>query len=270
MQDKQHIETGVTLPESGIIDVAWMTEMLEKVNIFSQELMNYGKGEVFFMAFTNLSTDGYEQAITDLGYTVETSNKYIDYLQKRLVLEAIKSKFYTAISLSGAEFIPDDIQSALSLCDICVAKYGKLTAENLRKASVDSGTLPKKMSDAAITVEALKKKSLNEWLLNEHNMSEDDIHQASKIHTEGKAEYLEKMLQAYSLLENWKDFYDLIAAPVHASDNIQAQRFLADMQDASVSIVEYLASEQAFLKLTALKETFANEIYPKISYEASK
>ncbi len=262
--------TGVILPEDHIIDTKWAQEQLSRVDVFSQELLNYGRGEIFFMLQTNLSPAGYEQSINDLGYTIETSNTYISYLQKRTVLEAIKAKYYVAISLSAAAYLPDAEDAAIALCDVCLAKFGKLTADNLKKAAETTGTLPKKMSDAAISVEAMKKKALNDWLLAEHQLSEDDIQQASRLSTEGKTEYLEKMLQAYSLLEDWKTFYNIIASTVEQSGDMKALRFLADMQDASGSITEFLTAETNFNNLATLKSTFENEVYPKISFEASK
>lgn len=262
--------TGVILPENNIIDTEWAKEQLSRVDVFSQELLNYGRGEIFFMLQSNLSPAGFEQSINDLGYTVETANTYISYLQKRVVLEEIKAKFYVALSLSAAEYIPDSVEDAMALMDVCLAKFGKPTADNLKKAAETTGTLPKKMSDAAISVEAMKKKALYEWLLSEHSLSEDDIHQASTINTAGKTEFLEKMLQAYSLLEDWKTFYDIIAKPVHDSENMKALRFLSDIQDASASIQDFLKSEKAHLELVRLKEIFSNEVYPELSFEAAK
>ena len=262
--------TGVILPEDNIIDTKWAQEQLARVDVFSQELLNYGRGEIFFMLQTNLSASGFEQSINDLGYTVETANTYISYLQKRVVLEAIKAKFYVALSLSAAEYIPDNIDDAMALLDVCLAKFGKPTADNLRKAAETTGTLPKKMSDAAISVEAMKKKALHEWLLGEHGLSDDDILQASTINTAGKTEFTEKMLQAYSLLGDWKTFYDIIAEPVHASENMRALRFLSDIQDASLSIEDYLKSEAANQRLNRLKATFTDEVYPELSFEAAK
>jgi len=260
--------TGVILPEDNLINTAWAKEQLGRVDLFSQELLNYGKGEIFFMLQTNLSTGGFEQSINDLDYTVETAVKYISYLQKRSVLDAIKAKYYVALSLSAAEYIPDSVEDAIALADVCLAKFGKLTADNLKKAAETTGVLPKKMSDAAISVEAMKKKALNEWLLSEHSLSDDDVLQASTINTTGRAEYLEKMLQAYSLLEGWKAFYNIIAKSVHDSGNSKALRFLSDVSDASKSIEEFLASEAANTNLMSLKETFVNEVYPSISYNA--
>lgn len=262
--------TGVVLPADNIITTEWAKEQLSRVDVFSQELLNYGRGEIFFMLQTNLSPGGYEQSINDLGYTVETATTYISYLQKRTVLEAIKAKYYVALSLSAAAYIPDSIEDAMALIDVCLAKYGKPTADNLKKAAETTGKLPKKMSNAAISVEALKKKALHDWLLDEHGLSEDDIYQASKISTEGKSEFLDKMLQAYSLLEDWKEFYDIIAEPIHKSENMKAMRFLSDMQDASASIKEFLNSEKAYINLTALREKFENEVYPRLSFEAEK
>ena len=258
--------TGVVLPEDNIIDTKWAQEQLSRVDVFSQELLNYGRGEIFFMLQSNLSPGGFEQSIADLGYTVETSLTYISYLQKRVVLEAIKAKYYVALSLSAAEYIPDSTEDAMALLDVCLAKFGKPTADNLKKAAETTGTLPKKMSDAAINVEAAKKKALNEWLLSEHSMSDDDILQASRLHPEGKSEFTEKMAAAYHLLGNWKTFYDIIAKPIHDSGDMKALRFLADMQDASGSITEYLEAEAANKKLNNLKETFDNTVYPEISF----
>jgi len=261
--------TGVILPEDSIIDTKWAQEQLSRVDVFSQELLNYGRGEIFFMLQTNLSAPGFEQSINDLGYSVETANTYISYLQKRTVLEAIKTKYYVALSLSAAEYIPDDIESAMALLDVCLAKFGKPTADNLKKAAETTGTLPKKMSSAAISVEALKKKALHEWLLDEHQMSDDDILLASKPHPEGLKEFTEKMAQAYFLLDNWKVFYDIIAPAVQSSSNMVALRFLSDIQDASGSITEYLSAEKANANLTSLKDTFENEVYPSIQFEAN-
>lgn len=258
--------TGVILPEDHIITTEWAREQLSRVDLFSQELLNYGKGEVFFMLQTNLSPSGFEQTVSELGYTIETCNTYISYLQKRVVLEAIKAKFYVALSLSAAEYIPDNIDDAMALMDVCLAKFGKPTADNLKKAGETTGTLPKKMSDAAISVEALKKKALHDWLLSEHNLSDDDIYEAQKLHPEGLKEFTEKMCQAYFRLENWKDFYSIIAEPVHASENMKALRFLSDIQDASKSIEEYLAAEARHKKLASLKELFDSEVYPEISF----
>lgn len=262
--------TGVTLPEDNIIDTNWAKEQLARVDVFSQELLNFGRGEIFFMLQTNLSQSGFEQSINDLDYTVETAYTYISYLQKRVVLEAIKAKFYVALSLSAAEYIPDSVDDAMALLDVCLAKFGKPTADNLRKAAETTGTLPKKMSDAAINVEAMKKKALHKWLLDEYSMSEDDILNAGSINTAGKGEYLEKMLQAYSLLPSWEAFYKVIAPVVHDSGDTAALRFLSDMNDASASIDEFLKSEEAFNNLTTLKEKFNNEVYPELSFEAAK
>jgi len=225
--------------------------------MFSTELLNYGKGEVFYMLRSNLSTSGYEQSIAELNYTVETAETYISYLQKRV-----------ALSLSATEYLPDSIEDGLALLDICVAKYGKPTADNLRRAAEDNGTAVKKMSASAITVEALKKKALHEWLLEEHQLSDDDIYQASRLSSEGKSEFLEKMLQAYSLLEDWQAFYKEVAPVIMESTNTRNQRFLSDLNDASGSIIEYLQKEKAFNELNEYKEVFANEIYPKLSFDA--
>jgi len=264
--ENNQTETGVVLPEDNIIDTNWAREQLARVDVFSQELLNYGRGEIMFMLQTNLSAQGYEQSINDLGYTVETSTTYINYLQKRTVLEAIKAKYYVALSLSAAEYIPDNIEDATALIDICLAKFGRPTADNLKKAAETSGVLPKKMSEAAIGVEALKKKALNDWLSKEHSMSESDIIDAQKLHPEGLKEFTEKMAQAYFLLEDWKDFYSIIAKPVHDSENAKALRFLADIQDASASIEEYLSAESANKKLNSLKDLFENEVYPELSF----
>jgi len=261
-------QTGVILPEDNIIDTKWAKEQLERVDMFSTELLNYGKGEVFYMLRSNLSTSGYEQSIAELNYTVETAETYISYLQKRPVLEAVKEKYYVALSLSATEYLPDSIEDGLALLDICVAKYGKPTADNLRRAAEDNGTAVKKMSASAITVEALKKKALHEWLLEEHQLSDDDIYQASRLSSEGKSEFLEKMLQAYSLLEDWQAFYKEVAPVIMESTNTRNQRFLSDLNDASGSIIEYLQKEKAFNELNEYKEVFANEIYPKLSFDA--
>lgn len=262
--------TGVVLPENSIIDTAWAKEQLARVDIFSQELLNYGRGEIFFMLKSNLSQGGYEQSIAELNYTVETADTYISYLQKRVVLEAIKAKFYVALSLSAAEYIPDSVEDAMALMDICLAKFGKPTADNLKKAAETTGTLPKKMSEAAISVEAMKKKAFHEWALSEYGLSDDDIYNAQRIDTTGKSEYLEKSLQAFSLLEDWKEFYDIIATPVHDSGNSKALRFLSDINDAAASISEFLKLEAANHNLIQIREKFNSEVYPELSFKASQ
>ena len=267
---KEQTETGVILPQDGIIDTQWCKEQLSRVDLFSASLLAYGRGEIFFMASSNMGTAGFEQVVTDLGYTVQTANVYINYLQKRTVIEAIRAKYYVALSLAASEFVPDSTEDALALCDICISKYGKLTADNLKKAAEDSGAPIQKMSTSALTVEKLKKDALNEWLLDTHQLSEDDILQASKLPIEGRVEFTEKMLQAYSLLEDFKTFYDIIAIPVNASGSTRALRFLSDLQDASGSITEYLDAETAFNNLNQYKATFEMEIYPKLSFDANK
>ena len=259
--------TGVILPEDGVINTDWAKDQLSRVDVFSQELLNYGRGEVFFMLQNNLSQGGFEQSIKDLGYTVETAMTYISYLQKRPVLEAIKEKLYVALSLSAAEYIPDSIEDAMALLDVCIAKFGKPTADNLKKAAETTGTLPKKMSDAAIGIEAMKKKALNDWLKSEHNMSESDVLDAQRLHPEGKQEFLEKMITAFDRLEDWKVFYTIIAEAVHASDDMKALRFLADINDAAPSLEEYLHAEEAHTNLDKLKQTFESEVYPELSFE---
>jgi len=271
MNETTEIDTGVLLPDEGIaVDTKWAKDQLERTDAFSKELMYYGKGSVFFILRTNLAPEGYAQSVSDLGYTVETAAQYISYLQKRPVLEAIKAKFYVAISLSASEFIPDAEDDAMALLDVCVAKYGKFTADNLRKAAEDTGTLPKKMSTAAISVEAMKKKALHEWLADTFDMSEDDIYQATKISTEGRTEFTEKMANAFDRIEDWDIFYKLIAAVVHKSENMAALRFLSDFRDAAPSMAEYLSSEKAFSLLTVRIAQFENEVYPEMSYEAAQ
>ena len=156
--------TGVILPEDGIINTEWAKDQLSRVDVFSQELLNYGRGEVFFMLQTNLSSEAFEQSVKDLEYSVATAMTYISYLQKRPILEAIKEKLYVALSLSAAEYIPDSIEDAMALIDVCIAKFGKPTADNLKKAAETTGTLPKKMSEAAIGIEAHIKQELHKWV----------------------------------------------------------------------------------------------------------
>ena len=260
-------KTGVILPDDNIINTKWAQEQLSRVDVFSQELLNYGRGEIFFMLKQNLAAQGFEQSIQELGYTVETAMTYISYLQKRVVLEAIKAKFYIALSLSAAIYIPDNIDDAMALLDVCLAKFGRPTADNLKKAAETTGVLPKKMSDAAITTEANKKKAMTDWLLEEHNMSEADIIDAGSLHPEGLKEYTEKMSQAFFLLEDWDDFYKVISTAVMSSANSKAIRFLSDMNDAAGSIEEYLGAEKANKNFNALKDKFENDIYPKISFK---
>jgi len=269
-KENKGVQTGVILPENNIIDTNWAREQLSRVDLFSAELMAYGRAEVLFMLQTNLSTSGFEQSLKDLGYSLETANTYISYLQKRPILEAIKAKFYVALSLSAAEYIPDSIEDTMALLDVCLAKFGKPTAENLKKAAETTGTLPKKMSDAAISVEAMRKKALHEWLLSEHGLSDDDIYTASLLHPEGLKEFTEKMAQAYSLLGDWKEFYGIIADAIHDSNNMKALRFLSDMNDASGSILEFLKAEKANRQLIALKQQFDTEIYPEIQFAAEQ
>lgn len=262
--------TGVVLPEDGIIDTQWAKDQLSRVDVFSQELLNFGRGEIFFMLQNNLAPDGFAQAIGDLDYTVETANTYISYLQKRPVLEAIKAKLYVALSLSAAEYIPDSIEDAMALLDVCIAKFGKPTADNLRKASETTGSLPKKMSDAAIGIEAMKKKALNEWLSSEFDMSESDIMDSQRLHPEGRQEFTEKMVAAFDRLEEWDAFYTLIASVVHDSADTKALRFLADINDAAGSMLEFLSAEKAHTLLASRKQVFEDEVYPEISFQAAK
>ena len=261
--------TGVILPDDGLVTTSWAAEQLGRVNLFSQELLNYGKGEIFFMLQTNLSQGGFEQSIKELDYTVETANVYINYLQKRPVLEAIKDKYYVAVSLSASEYLLDAVEDSLALCDVCVAKYGKITADNLKKASEDTGKSVKKMSDAAITIETMKKKALNDWLLDSHGLTESDIMDAQRLHPEGRSEFTEKMVAAFDRLESWKKFYDIIAEPIHSSNDTEALRFLADLNDAAPSMLEFIAAEEAHRNLNALKDKFDAEVYPELSFEAS-
>jgi len=267
MNEVKEIDTGVILPDDGVVDVKWALAQLERVDAFSKELMYFGKGSVLFMLSTNLTIQAYEQAVHELGYTVETSELYISYLQKREVLEAVKAKYMVAMSLSASEYLTQDVEDSLALCDVCIAKYGKLTADNLKKATEDTGRTVKKMSTATLNIETLKKKALMDWLADEYSMSDDDVHQASSINTVGKTEYVEKMLQAHSMLGDWKIFYDIIAETVFESDNPAALRFLADMQDASGPIKEYLDSEEAYNNLAALKDKFESVIYPELQFK---
>jgi len=259
----EDIDTGVMLPEDGIINTEWAISQLSRVDLFSASTLNYGRGQVFKMLQTSLSPNGFNQTITDLGYTVETALVYISYLEKKPVLTAIKDKYYVALSLSAAEYIPDNLEDAMALLDICLARFGKPTADNLRKSAEASGTLPQKMSDSAISVEAAKKKALHDWLMDEYQISEDDIHQASTIDNTGKTEFLEKMLEAYSLLVDWDSMYKLIAPTIAENGTSEQIRFLSDINDASGSIAEFLESEKQYYSLQALVETFENSIYPK-------
>ncbi len=262
--------TGVVLPDNGEINTDWAKEQLARVDLFSQELLNYGKGEIFFMLQSNLGTSGFEQSIGDLGYTVETAIVYISYLQKRSILEAIKEKYYTALSLSAATVIPDNVEEALALCDVCIAKYGKLTADNLSKAAEDTGMGHKKMSESAVGIEAMKKKALHDWLKEAFNMSEIDIAEANRLKPEGRAEFTEKMAEAYDRLEGFKGFYDCIVHLVMKDGNAHDKRFLADLKDASASMEEYLAAETAYRTLQERKEQFEQEVYPELQFKASK
>jgi hypothetical protein len=265
----KNVETGVTLPENNIIDVEWARKALANVDLFSASLLAYGRGEVMFMLKTNLSEQSYLQALSDLLYTAETAETYIVYLQKRAIIEAIRDKYYIALSVSAAQIIPDSVDDALAICDIVVAKYGKITFDNIKKALESTGKSVQKMSDAAISVEVMKKKALHEWLLDEYGLSDDDIYSAQRLHPEGRTEFTEKMAQAYFLLEDWAAFYKIIADAVHDSNNMKALRFLSDINDASASIQEYLKAEAANRRLIELKLKFDSEIYPELSFTAA-
>ena len=89
---KTEIDTGVELPESGTVNTSWARNQLDRTDAFSKELMYYGKGSIFFLLQTSLSESSYKQSVKDLDYTVETAAVYINYLQLRPVLEAIKDK----------------------------------------------------------------------------------------------------------------------------------------------------------------------------------
>ena len=261
------IDDGVVLPENGIIDKAYVLEQLSRIDMFSASMIAYGRGKVFFLARTNLGTSAYEQLVQEVGYSVDSAEDYIKYLELRPVIEAIRSKYYVALSLAASKVIPDSVEDALAICDIVVAKYGKITKDNIVKAIETTGGTVKKMSASSIEIEKLKKKALYDWLYDEYVMTEEDIREASQLHPEGLKEYTTKMAQAYFLLEDWKIFYDIIAGPVKDSGNMKALRFLSDMNDASGSIEEYLVAEQAHQKLIALKEVFENEVYPKMNFD---
>jgi hypothetical protein len=263
-------DTGVVIPDSGIIDKQWILDSLARVDIFSAELVSYGKGSIFFLARSNMSPESYAQVVTEIGLTVETADKYINYLQLRPVLEAIKKKYYIAISLAASELLPDSIDEALALCDICIAKYGRLTADNLRKALEDTGAPIKKLSDSALSIEKLKRQAMLDWLLEAHELSEEDVRDASSINPIGKQDYLAAMLQAHSLLGDFTTFYDIIAKPLKDSNNMKALRFLSDFKDASGSVEEFLASEKAHNKLVALKLEFESEVYPLLVFNKEK
>lgn len=262
------IDDGVVLPENGIIDKAYVLEQLARIDMFSASMIAYGRGKVFFLARTNLGSSAYEQLVQEVGYSVDSAADYIKYLELRPVIEAIRSKYYVALSLAASKVIPESVEDALAICDIVVAKYGKITKENIVKAIETAGGTVKKMSASSIEVEKMKKKALHDWLLDEHGMSDDDIYQASQLKPEGLKEFTTKMAQAYFLIEDWKVVYDIIAPAIKDSDNMKALRFLSDMNDASKSIMEYLAAEQANQKLIALKAQFENEVYPKLQFAA--
>ena len=264
---KVEIETGVILPDSGVIDIEWAKKQLARVDLFSASLLAYGRGEIFFMLQTNLTQSDYQEAVKALGFSTEHAQTYINYLQKRPVIEAIREKYYVALSLAASENIPETIEDALAICDIVVAKYGKITADNIKKALEDTGSTVKKMSNAAISIEKRKKEALHNWLLEEYQLSDDDILQASILHPEGLKEFTEKMTQAYYLLKDWNIFYNIIAPAVKQSDNPIALRFLSDLQDATPSMYEYLEAEKAHAKLSRLKDKFENEIYPQLNFE---
>ena len=264
---EKELETGIILPQDGVVNVEWMKEQLSRADLFSTQLLNYARGQVFLMAEINLGPGGFEAACKELDYTVETAKTYISYLQKRIVLEAILNKFYTPLSLSAAEVIPDTVEDALALCDICVARYGKLTFKNLQKAIDDSGLGHKKMSNSAVGIEAMKKTALHEWLSAAFDMTEEQIIDAGRLRPEGKIEFTEKMANAFDRLEDFTEFIDIIELPIHNSENKESLRFLADLVDAAASMKEFLASEHAYRLLQDRKEQFEQEVYPEIQFQ---
>ena len=263
-------ENIIELPSDGIITVEWARISLERAALFSTFDLNMNKSRVFFMLKTHLSIQAYEEALKELEYTAPTVEVYLQFLSKAAVLEAIRDKYFIPISLSASELIPDELDEALALCDVALSKFHRITADTLAKALDLLGKTTKKLSNAAISVEANKKAELMKWLKSEHNLSESDVLDAQRLHPEGKSEYLEKSIAAFALLGDWQEFYSIIAKPVHDSGNSKALRFLADINDSSGSIMEFLAAEEAHTKLNALKETFNNVIYPQLSFEASK
>jgi len=267
----QHeIDTGVTLPDDGIVDIQWASAQLSRTDAFSTELLNYGRGKVFFLLQESLGTQGFEQAVSELKYTVETALTYIAYLQKKPLLDAIKKKYYVALSLSAAKVIPDTVEETLALCDVCTAKYGKLTADNLTKAAQDTGMGHKKMSDSAVGIEAMKKKALHEWLKESYQMTDADISSYNTLKPEGLVEFTEKMANAFDRLDGFDQFYDCIVDTVFDVGHPNTVRFLADLKDAASSIEEFLTAEKHHSLLVERKEKFEQEVYPEIQLAKHK
>ena len=254
--------TGVVLPDDNVIDAAWAKEQLSRVDVFSQELLNFGRGEIFFMLQTNLSASDFELAIEEIGYTVPTAIVYISYLQKRSVLEAIKAKYFVALSLSAAEYIPDNVEDALALMDVCAIKFGKPTEDNLRKAAEATGTVPKKVSDATFGIEAAKKEALKQWLYAQHDITEEAQLDAQILRPEGRLEFNEKMLAAFDRLEDWTSFHKAVVKAVVATQDTKLIRFLSDFNDAAPALEEFIRREAAHHNYVTLKAQFENEVYP--------
>lgn len=263
-------ENIIELPNDGIITVEWASSMLQKAEMFSSYDLTTNKARVFFMLKTHLPQTEYEAAAGELEYSLSTIEVYLQFLGKLPVLDAIRDKYFTALSLSASELIPEDIDDALALMDVCIARVGKPTAKNITKALEILGRAPKPLNTATLSVEKMKHQAMLDYLLDEHQLSPDDVLQASSIDSSGKNAYLEKSLQAFSLIPSWEEFHSVIKDSVMESESPSLLRFLSDMQDASVSIESYLAEEKSYNDLVALKEVFNSEVYPKLSFEASK
>jgi hypothetical protein len=263
------IVTGVVLPSDNIIDLNWAIKQMENVSLFSSQLTAYGRGEVLFLCKTHMSTSEYAKTLDELGYAKETADKYISYLNKREIIEAIKEKYHAALSVGAAMLIPDDMEDALALADICVGKFGKLTEENLNKALKAVGKEVKKTTSNLTTLETAKREAFLAWLYAQYDMTEEEAIEATILKPEGKQEFIYIMEDAVVALVDWKEFYNIIVPAIKKANNPKAVRFVSDLNAAIPSLMESMEAEHAYELFKERKQYFYNEVYPALELEGA-
>jgi len=263
------IVTGVVMPTDNIVDINWAKAQLERVDIFSAELMNYGKAEIFFLCKTHMSKSEYVTTLGELGYKAETAETYISYLNKREILEAIKSKYLTAVSLGAALLLPNSIEDALALVDVCVAKFGKLTEENLTKALKAVGKEVTKTTTNLTTLETAKREAFLAWLDAQYDVSEDEAIESTILKPEGKTEFMYIMEDAVTALVDWEEFYKIIVPAIKKANNPKAVRFVSDLNAAIPSLMEAVEAEHANELYKERQQYFYNEVYPALELEGT-
>jgi len=259
----------IEVPFDGKYSVKWAEEQLDKINIFSAELVAFARGQVFFEIKEHSKTyKDYTDVIKQLGYSQAQADGYINHLGKKDVLTYISEKFGQKITPRAAKHLPNDKKAAATIIKRANA-FGKPTETNIikAKAALGLGTGKHTEANAAERINAAQEKALafKQWMIDNNEYTKESLIMDATIDMSGMSDFNQLAFEAVTQnYPGWKKFRKralLKVHPDHGGSN-EMLKLLMDLDAAVKCLYEHIESRERYDSYNSLKDKFNNEVYP--------